>query len=221
MNALTLKKATHLQKPEAQTRGKGLTGALEGKLPFLIIFAVIYGLVFINYIDITTPGGLNYGYHLWLVLMYFLPFVGLSIFNLKNWKFTIGLGLITSLMNNVFYGSMRYLFGPHINLTSYYYQWLVPQNAMLFHLNLGFVVIPVQSWMMASSIYLRIAATGILLTGMDIPMRNMQIASYLSFKRLKIGNLNRASAKQPSASKQLSALSSSFSSYQQAAETPT
>ena len=211
--ALTLKKATHLQEPETQTRGKkGLTGALEGKLPLLIIFAVLYGLVFINYIDISSSG-LSYGYHLWLVLMYFLPFIGFSIFNLKNWKFTIGLGLIASLMNDVFYNFIRYLIGYHINLSSYYNRWLIPQNAMLFHLNLGFAVIPVQSWMMASSIYLRIAATCVLLKGWDIPMRNMQIASYLSLKRQKIGNLNRASDKQPSA------LSSSFSSYRQAAET--
>jgi len=198
---LTLKKVTHLQETETQTRGKkGLTGALEGKLPFLIIFAVIYGLVFINYIDISTPGGSDYGYHLWLVLMYFLPFVGFSIFNLKNWKFTIGLGLITSLMNDVFYNFIRYLIGMHINLSTYYSEWLIPQNAVLFHLNLGFVVFPVQSWMMAASIYLRVAAVCLMLKTWNIPLSNMQIFNYRSVKRQRLGSFNRAVERQTSLS---------------------
>jgi hypothetical protein len=141
---------------------KRLTIVLEEKLGFFIIFAVLYGLIFINYIDIASSG-LNYGYHLWLILMYFLPFIGFSIFNLKNLKLTIGLGLITSLMNDLFYNVIRYLIGIHINLSSYYYLWLVPQNVALFHLNLGFAIIPVTSWMMAFSIYIRIALVYVLL----------------------------------------------------------
>lgn len=139
----------------------GFAGA-EGKLGYLIAFAVLYGLVFINYIDIASSG-VNYGYHLWLVLMYFLPFVGFSMLNIKNWQLTLGLGLIASLMNDVFYNLTRYLIGIHINLYNYYSLWLVPQNATLFHLNLGFANISVSSWMMSLSIYLRIAFTAGLL----------------------------------------------------------
>ena len=156
-SSLKSKKASRFQALDAQMSGKlGFCGVLEGKLYFLVIFAVLYGLVFINYIDIASSG-LNYAYHLWLVLMYFLPFVGFSMLNLKNWKLTIGLGLITSLMNDVFYGSIKYLIGMPENLTRYYNLWLIPQNAPLFNLNLGFTVMPVFSWMMALSIYLRIA----------------------------------------------------------------
>ena len=151
------KKASYLQAPKTQTIGqRGFTGVLEGKLHFLVVFAVLYGLVFINYIDIASSGVI-YGYHLWLVLMYFLPFVGFSMLSLKNWKLTLGLGLITSLMNDVFYGSMKYIVGMPYDLTHYYNLWLIPQNTLLFKLNLGFTILPVFSWMMALSIYLRIA----------------------------------------------------------------
>ncbi len=95
----------HLPKPNI-----GFTGALENKLPFLVAFSVVYGLVFINYIDIASSG-LNYGYHMWLVVMYFLPFAGFSMLNMRNWSLTLGLGLVASLMNDVFYGAVKYLAG--------------------------------------------------------------------------------------------------------------
>jgi hypothetical protein len=114
-------------------------------------------LVFINYIDLITNGSSQGGYHLWLVFMYFLPFVGFSFLNIKNWQLTLGLGLTASLMNDVFYGHMKLLLGLPVNLQYYYSNWLIPQGTVLFHFNLGFGVIPVYSWMMATTIYLRIA----------------------------------------------------------------
>jgi hypothetical protein len=139
----------------------------------LIVFSVVYGLVFINYIDVASSG-LNYGYHLWLVGMYFLPFVGFSMLNLRNWKLTLGLGLIASLMNDVFYGSMKYLFGLPYDLGRYYSLWLIPQNTLLFNLNLGFTVVPVFSWMMAASIYIRIACVVELLWNWKHPAVHLQ-----------------------------------------------
>jgi hypothetical protein len=118
--------------------------------------------VFINYIDIASSG-LNYGYHVWLVLMYFLPFVGFSMFNLKNWKLTIGLGLTASLMNDVFFGFAKYAVGMPYDLGRYYSLWLIPHSTVLFNLNLGFAVMPVYSWMMALSIYARIIIVYVLL----------------------------------------------------------
>jgi hypothetical protein len=86
-----LEQAAPMQTPKTQTTVKtGFTNVLAGKLSFLVVFAVLYGVVFINYIDIASSG-LNYAYHLWLVLMYFLPFVGFSMLNLKNWKLTLSL----------------------------------------------------------------------------------------------------------------------------------
>jgi hypothetical protein len=150
------KKISRLHVIDAQMRGNlGFAGILESKMHFLIAFAVLYGLIFINYIDIASSG-LNYGYHVWLALMYFLPFAGFSMLNFKNWKLTVGLGFTASLMNDVFYGSMRYLVGMPYDLGRYYSLWLIPQNTVLFKLNLGFTVLPVYSWMMAISIYMRV-----------------------------------------------------------------
>ncbi len=128
--------------------------ALERKFVAYIIFAVIYGVVFINYIDIVYSG---HGYHLWLIAMYFVPFIALSIFNLrKNWRLTLGLGFIASLMNDLFYGVIRFLIGMPVDLVRYYSLWLIPHGDALFSLNLGFATIQVYSWMMALSIYARI-----------------------------------------------------------------
>jgi hypothetical protein len=99
---------------------------------------------------------------MWLVVMYFLPFVGFSIISLKNWSLTVGAGLTASLMNDVFYGFSKYLIGIPYDLTRYYSLWLIPQNTLLFNLNLGFTVLPVYSWLMALSIYSRIIITVVL-----------------------------------------------------------
>ncbi|MGA2386784.1 MAG: response regulator [Candidatus Bathyarchaeia archaeon] len=142
------------------TRTKS-TKDFDKKFIFYIVFAVVYGFVFINYIDVLS-GGYG-GYHLWLVIMYFFPFATLSMFFPRNFELTVGLGLIVSLMNDVFYGVVRNLMGFPYDLTRYYHNWLIPGNATLFQLNLGFVVMPVFSWMMALSIYIRIIAIFILL----------------------------------------------------------
>jgi hypothetical protein len=167
----------------------------EHKLAFLLVFAVVYGLVFINYIDVITAGGSRSGYHLWLVLMYFLPFAILSIMNAKHWKLTLGLGIIASLMNDIFYGLIRSIIGGPYDLGVYYTNWLIPGDALLFKLNLGFAVIQVQSWMMAASIYLRFVAVFILLEGWKYIVSNMQVSAYLSQKKLKINNIKTRQAK--------------------------
>jgi CheY-like chemotaxis protein len=137
------------------------TKEFDRKFVLYLVFAVVYGFVFINYIDVIS-GGYG-GYHLWLVIMYFFPFATLSMLFPRNLQLTVGLGLLVSLMNDVFYGVMRNLMGFHLDLTWYYHNWLIPGNATLFQLNLGFTTIPVLSWMMALSIYLRIIAVVILL----------------------------------------------------------
>jgi hypothetical protein len=120
----------------------------------LMAYSILYGLVLINYIDIVSSGG--YAYHLWLVVMYFAPFVIFSVVDPKNWKLTISLGLISSLMNDIFYGLIAYLVGKSIDLFWYYKLWLIPRDELLFDLNFGVLRMPVFSWMMALSIYSRI-----------------------------------------------------------------
>lgn len=118
------------------------------------IFSVVYGLIFINYIDILIQGG--YGYHLWLIVMYFFPFVVLSLIFPHNWPLTIGLGLLSSLMNDMFYGPIKYLVGVQLDLTSYYTLRLLPSNVAMFKMDVGFAVVQIYSWTMVISIYSRI-----------------------------------------------------------------
>lgn len=137
--------------------------AFNKKFYFYILVSILYGLIFVNYIDIIIPGGAYGGYHLWLTLMYFFPFIVLTISFPRNWQLTIGLGLLASLMNDVFYGMVRNVMGYPIDLAMYYNHWLVPSDALLFRLNLGITIIPVYSWIMALAIYARVALVVVLL----------------------------------------------------------
>ncbi len=136
------------------------------KLKLYVLLAVLYGLVFINYIDLASSGP---GYHAWLIMMYFFPFFSLSAMTFrKNFRLTLALGLIVSLMNDAFYFPMGYLFGKPFDLVHYYTLWLIPSNTVLFSLQLGAFTITVLSWMMALSIYARVALVGILLRAWKI-----------------------------------------------------
>ena len=154
------------------TRTKS-TKDFDKKFILYLVFAVVYGFVFINYIDVLS-GGYG-GYHLWLVIMYFFPFATLSMFFPRNLQLTVGLGLLVSLMNDLFYGVVRNLMGFPYDLTRYYHNWLIPSNATLFQLNLGFAVMTVFSWMMALSIYIRIIAVFILLGIWDVQAKTRYI----------------------------------------------
>jgi hypothetical protein len=137
--------------------------AFNKKFYIYVILSILYGLIFVNYIDNITNGGLYGGYHLWLTIMYFFPFLILTISFPRNWQLTIGLGLLASLMNDVFYGLIRSFLGIPIDLNWYYNLWLIPSGTLLFHLNLGVAVIPVYSWLMSLTIYVRILLVVILL----------------------------------------------------------
>ena len=75
----------------------------EGKLQLIIklfTYATLYGLIMINYIDLITPGA--YAYHLWLITMYFAPFIViLFIYGFDDWELVISMGLLASLMNDL------------------------------------------------------------------------------------------------------------------------
>ena len=147
---------------------KELYASIKKNLRRLFVSSAIYGLVFINWIDLYTTGP---AYHLWLILMYFLPFMFifyskkiLSIFDLE---IVIALGLHTSLMNDIFWGIpnafIRYPEDPLGYLARYYSLWLIPQPTFLgWYADIGFVKIPVYSWTMALTIYLRIIVVALL-----------------------------------------------------------
>jgi hypothetical protein len=63
--------------------------------------------------------------------------------NLKNWKLPVGLGLITSLINDVFYGFMKDLIGMPYDLGRYYSLWMM---ALSIYLRIAVVVGLLWSW---------------------------------------------------------------------------
>jgi hypothetical protein len=108
--------------------------------------------------------------------------------NLRHWKLTVGLGLVASIMNDVFYGLLRSAMTGNYDLGAYYSNWLIPKSTVLFDLNLGFASIQVQSWMMAASIYLRFAVIFIFLEGWKYLTPNMHFPGCQSLKKQRISN---------------------------------
>jgi uncharacterized membrane protein HdeD (DUF308 family) len=124
----------------------------------LVLFALFYGFVNVNWIDLyynQVPA-----YHIWLILTYMAPFGVLLVFQgLKNWQLALSLGLLVSLVNDVgYYFSGDLFFGFHVQLIP----WLAGQlgfegGKVLFVFQGGLFTIPVTSYLMGASIYGRIA----------------------------------------------------------------
>lgn len=124
----------------------------------LVVFALFYGFVNINWIDLyynQVPA-----YHIWLILTYMAPFGVLLVFQgFKNWQLALSLGLLVSLVNDLgYYFSGDLFFGFHVQLVP----WLAGQlgfegSKVLFTFQGGLFEISVTSYLMAASVYGRIA----------------------------------------------------------------
>jgi len=124
----------------------------------LVVFALFYGFVNVNWIDLyynRVPA-----YHIWLILTYMAPFGVLLVFRgFKDWQLALSLGLLVSLVNDLgYYISGDLLFGFHKALIP----WLEGQlgfqgNNFLFTFQGGLFTIRVTSYLMGASVYLRIA----------------------------------------------------------------
>jgi len=129
----------------------------------LFVYSALYGLFQINYIDLIVPGARFAGYHLWLVILYFAPFLPLLfLLGFDDWELVLSLGLIASLMNDLFYYPVGMLyFGKEIDLLNWYMRqfglkgWYDPKYKFDFLL---FKITP-YSWLMGLTIYLRIIIT--------------------------------------------------------------
>lgn len=133
----------------------------------LIIYSFIYGLILINWIDL-IPKCVDrlYGYHLWLGIMYFIPFIiVLLIYGIKDWELVISLGILASLMNDLFYAPIGMIFGWFkVNLIEWYLWQLGFKDFQgYWYLDLYFIKIPVYSVTMGISIYLRIIIVTLLI----------------------------------------------------------
>jgi hypothetical protein len=124
----------------------------------LLIFALIYGFVNINWIDLFATNAP--AYHLWLILAYMAPFGVLLVFQgLKDWQLALSLGLLVSLVNDTgYYFTGDLLFGFHVRLVP----WLAGQlgflgSQVLFTFQGGIINFQVTSTLMGLSIYMRLA----------------------------------------------------------------
>lgn len=128
----------------------------------LIAYSTIYGLLMINYIDLVTPGSNIPGYHLWLIIQYFAPFLSiLCLLGFEDWELIVSLGLLGSLMNDLFYAPIgMILFGKEYDLIEWYL-WQLGFHLfdVKWYANLLFIMIPVSSSLMGASIYARIITT--------------------------------------------------------------
>ena len=129
----------------------------------LVTFAAIYGIVFVNWIDLFNGGAYIYvvpGYHIWVLVAYLIPFgILLLIQGRKDWELALSLGLLASLGNDLGYFVVgNAYFGFHVNLLDWYaHQFGFYGNTTLFAFNGGFFSFDVPSWLMGASIYARAA----------------------------------------------------------------
>ena len=130
----------------------------------LVALAGIYGFVFVNWIDlfnVTVPG-----YHIWLIFMFFFPFVSqVFMFGRKDIELVVSLGLLASLMNDLFYFVVGDLFfGFHVGLFDWYLHQLGFYGSTVLYtfIGIGFTF-PVTSWMMGLAIYGRIIVVSLIL----------------------------------------------------------
>lgn len=107
---------------ETHRAGASLTASEAGKLSVfkLASFAVIYGLLPINWIDLFNPAAP--GYHVWLVIMYMAPFgIVVLLEGVSLLPLALSLGLLASLMNDLFYYPVGdLLFGMKVDVLSWW-----------------------------------------------------------------------------------------------------
>ena len=148
---------------EAILSGLGPTNPKQLTLVKLVVFAVFYGIVFVNWIDLFNGGAYIYvvpGYHIWVIIAYLIPFgLLLVIRGRKDWELAVSLGLIASLGNDLGYFVVGdAYFGFQVNLLDWYaHQFGLYGNTTLFVFNGGAFSFNVPSWLMGASIYGRIA----------------------------------------------------------------
>jgi hypothetical protein len=130
----------------------------------LLLFAIFYGFVNVNWIDLyyqRVPA-----YQIWLILTYMAPFLVLLVFRgLKDWQLALSLGLLVSLVNDLgYYFSGDLFLGFRIKLIP----WLKGQlglegTKVLFVFQGGFFRLRVTSYVMGASVYARFVVVALLL----------------------------------------------------------
>jgi hypothetical protein len=126
----------------------------------LVVISVVYGLFWVNPVDLTSALHEMPYYHLWLIALYFAPAYGLfALYGTRDWELYLAIGLLASLMNDLFFypvGELMHIVSG-INLLAWYKLQLGLDGwAVDFYFKGGLFTFPVWSWLMGLSIYLRI-----------------------------------------------------------------
>ncbi|PVX27614.1 MAG: hypothetical protein CW716_01390 [Candidatus Bathyarchaeum sp.] len=152
-------------KTKCETEEKRCERCKKIFLSKLGIYSILYGLFGINFIDLVIAGPTIAGYHIWLTIAYFVPFLPLLLlFGFEDWELVGALGLTASLMNDVFSCPVGMLFlGVNVNLSEWYaFQLGFKGFEVWWNFNGGFVMVPVSSLLMGLTIYARIGIVGAL-----------------------------------------------------------
>jgi len=152
----------------------------------LFIFSIVYGLFYVNYIDLVVPGSNVPGYHAWLGVTYFISFIPvILILGLREWKLVLCLGLVASLMNDLFYYPISLLFfGRAPDLYSWYmFQLGFRGFTTAWTFNAGFLTFKVTSLLMGASIYARVAIIVALTLWGRVSMQQWMMAGRIKLAR--------------------------------------
>lgn len=147
---------------------KGVQGAYmnyKGRILLMLTsYSIFYGVFIINLIDLELP--VRGWYHIFLTIMYFCPSILLlALLGLKNWDLALAIGLLISLMNDLFYGPI----GNLLSVTNYNLLWWYSWQLGLYGMDQRWIFqggplhFGVTSLVMGLSIYVRLIAVCILL----------------------------------------------------------
>lgn len=137
----------------------------------LLLYSAVYGFFMINYVDLLgLASDPLHAYHLWLIGMYFAPFVLiLLIYGKKDWQVFLALGLLASLMNDgLFPLADQVMFGVHsccgTLLDFYKFNLGFDGLKTAWSFQGGLIQFPVSSVLMGVSIYARVATVAVLIS---------------------------------------------------------
>ncbi|MEM1587193.1 MAG: hypothetical protein QXS10_06400 [Candidatus Bathyarchaeia archaeon] len=89
-----------IQKMNVNNRGRLLVA--------LVLYSIFYGAFVVNLIDLRFP--LEGWFHVFFGVIYFCPsLIVLIVLGFRGWRLALALGLLTSLMNDLFYAPRRTL----------------------------------------------------------------------------------------------------------------
>lgn len=130
----------------------------------LFLYSIFYGALIVNLVDLRLP--LGGWFHVFLIVLYFCPsFAVLIVLGFRSWGLALALGLLVSLMNDLFYAPMANI----LSVSSYdLARWYARQLGLLgfeeaWVFQAGLLSFRTTSIIIGLSVYIRIIAILILI----------------------------------------------------------